>query len=199
MNARISTKLHFTAGVYYNGSMQMNSYEVKLWMMTTSQESDSHNIAFERINYFIHDVLDSSIFINSEHTEVIDNYINAGLTVTTLNDEPLDQVIGIMLYYKLNSIMEGRMVVVETELSSAFSDGVTYLHSEIEKPEIEKPDWWTSPKFDHYDINLVNKDKVVSMNTAKSWRDLDLAWTDEKSEFGNTIVFADFSKNDDTK
>jgi hypothetical protein len=200
MNARISTELNFIAGVYYNGAVQMNSYIVKLWMIVTSDEHDSHTIAFDRIRYFIHEVLDSTIFINNKDAKVAEKFIKAGFKVATFNDDPLDQVVGIMLYYKLNAIMEGRMTIMETELSSAFSDGITYLHSEIENAEINKPDWWSSPGFDHGDIHLTNKDKVVSMQNAKSWRDVDLAWdSDETNAFGNTIVFADFSKNDDTK
>jgi hypothetical protein len=34
-----------------------------------------------------------------------------GINVTTLPEEPVDQIIGMMLYYKLNAIMEGRMIV----------------------------------------------------------------------------------------
>jgi hypothetical protein len=199
MNARISTDLHFIAGVYYDGVLQMNSYILKLWMMTCTADAESHNIAFERIKYFVYNQLDSSILINSEHQEQCEKFVAAGLKVTTMPTEPVDQLVGIMLYYKLNSIMEGRITVVETEISSTLGDAMVYLHNEIENLEIDnQPDWWKSADLDHCDTDLLDTDKIVSMPHLQSWKKLDLDWpaTVDQNTVGNTVVFADFSKND---
>jgi len=199
MNARISTDLHFTAGVYYNGIVQMNSYILKLWMMTRTTDAESHTIAFERIKYFVYNRLDSSIIINSDHQEQCEKFITAGLRITTTPTDPVDQLVGIMLYYKLNAIMEGRITIAETEISSAMGDAMIYLHNEIESPEIDnQPNWWTSADLDHCDSDQIDTGKVVAMSHAQSWRELDLSWpiTDDPNKFGNTIVFADFNKND---
>ena len=202
MNARISTDLHFTAGVYYNGVMQMNSYILKLWMMTRTIDPESHNIAFERIKHFVYTCLDSSILISSEHQEQCENFVRAGIRITTMPTDPVDQLVGIMLYYKLNAIMEGRIIVGETEISSAMGDAMVYLHNEIENPEIDnRPAWWASPDLDQCDSDLIDSDKVVEMPDAQAWRELDLAWPigTDNAEFGNTIVFADFNKTNATE
>jgi len=202
MNARISTDLHFTAGVYYNGIMQMNSYILKLWMMTRTTDPESHNIAFERIKHFVYNCLDSSVLINQDHQEQCEKFAQAGIRVTTMPVDPVDQLVGIMLYYKLNAFMEGRISVAETEISSSLGDAMVYLHNEIENPEIEnQPKWWTSADLNQCDDMLVDADKVVEMPDAGSWRDLDLAWpvSDDAAEFGNTIVFADFNKTNATE
>jgi len=202
MNARISTDLHFTAGVYYHGAMQMNSYILKLWMVTQTADPENHNIAFERIKYFVHNVLDSSILIHQDQQAQCEKFVQAGLRITTMPVEPVDQIVGIMLHYKLNAVIEGRINIIETEISSVMGDAMVYLHNEAENPDIEnKPAWWDSVEPDQCDSELVNTDKVVAMPTAESWRDLDLAWpvNDPNKEFGNTIVFADFNKNDATE
>ena len=180
----------------------MNSYILKLWMMTRTTDPESHNIAFERIKYFVYNCIDSSILISSEHQEQCEKYIQAGLRITTMPTDPVDQLVGIMLYYKLNAVMEGRITIAETEISSAMGDAMVYLHNEIENPEIEnRPTWWISPDLEQCDSDLIDTDKVVEMPNAQAWRELDLSWpvgTDD-AEFGNTIVFADFNKTNATE
>ena len=116
--------------------------------------------------------------------------------------DPVDQLVGIMLYYKLNAVMEGRITIAETEISSAMGDAMIYLHNEIESPEIEnQPAWWTLPGLEQCHSDLLDTDKVVEMPNAQAWRELDLSWpvgTDD-AEFGNTIVFADFNKTNATE
>jgi len=203
MNARISTDLHFIAGVYYNGTMQMNSYMLKLWMITASTEPESHNIAFERIKYFLSFQIENSIFINKSHQTQCEKFTQAGLKIITIPVEPVDQVVGILLHHKLNAIMEGRMIVVETELSSMLGDNMTYLHSDAENVDIvDKSSWWMLPDLIQPNDELLSTDKVLTLNQSKSWRDLDLAWGSDTvdEESGNTIVFADFNRGDnDTK
>lgn len=202
MNVRLKYDIPFTAGVYYNGSMRMNNYSLRLWMSTNSLDPADQNISFERIKHFVYSEIDSTIFINIEYTEQCRQFIRSGLNVTTLPGEPVDQLVGIMLYYKLNAIAEDRMIVVETELSSTYGENMTYLHSENEiTDDIIKPDWWTSADLVHCDIKLMDSDKVVAMHQTSAWRDLNLAWPDdiEIGETGNTVVFADFKHSNDTE
>jgi len=194
--------MHFTAGVYYNGTLRMNNYNLVLWMSTNTLDPADQNISFERIKHFIYSEIDSTIFINNEYEEQCQQLMRSGLNLTTLPGEPVDQLVGIMLYYKLNAIAENRMIVVETEIASTFGENMTYLHSEHEiTDDIIKPDWWTSADLVHCDVKLMDSDKVVTIHQASAWRDIDLAWTDaeDNKESGNTVVFADFKHSDDTK
>ena len=199
MNVRIAQVLSFTAGSWYNGSLEMNPYTVKLWMITQTYDSDEQNIAFQRMKHFIYGELDSTIFINSEEQEKCAELIRAGFNITTMPGEPADQLIGIMLFHKLNSIMEGRIGVVEVELRAG--EEVIYLHGENETSEVlPQPSWWATADLVHSDI-VNHTENIVSMRPVNSWRDLDLAWTstNQTTENGNTIVFADFKSSDDTK
>jgi hypothetical protein len=194
--------MHFTAGVYWDGHIRMNNYSLTVWMTTACQDATDQNTAFERIKYFVYSELDSTIFINSEHDSQCQALSAAGLKITTMPGEPVDQLVGLMLYYKLNAIVEGRMIIEETELSSAMGESVIYLHAGHEQTNIgQQPDWWQAADPIHCDPELIDTDKVLNLPKATLWRDLDLAWTmpDATVDTGNTVVFADFKKSDDAK
>jgi hypothetical protein len=159
-------------------------------------------VAFERIKYFVYEQLDSSIFINCAHQDQCKQFVTAGLSVTTTPGEPVDQLIGLMLYHKLNAIMEDRIVVDETEISSVLGESMVYLHSGNEHTDVEQfPDWWTTDDPSHSDYVLLAADKVVTMQNAGAWRELELAWPELEpvTETGNIVVFADFKLDHDTK
>jgi hypothetical protein len=201
MNVRLRYTMLFSAGVYYGGEMRMNHYTTTVCMTTNTHDPANHNVAFERIKYFVYEQLDSSIFINSEHQDQCERFVAAGLSVTTMPGEPVDQLIGLMLYHKLNAIMEDRIVVDETEISSVLGESMVYLHSENEHTDVEHfPDWWTTECPAHSDY-VLSADKVVAMHTTGAWREMELAWPDPEpvTETGNIVVFADFKSDHDTK
>jgi len=207
MNVRIQYASRFMAGVQYDGRLQFNEYTVKVYMMTATENPADHNIALSRIKHFIFSEMDNTIFIDSAETEQCQKYLAAGLNVTTMPGEPVDQVVGIMLFNKFTAITEGRLLIGEIEVSSMLSDGIVYLHGENENVnDIEPPAWWTTCDLVHSD--LPETDKVLSMHHSSVWRDLGLAWPDieDNSDVedlddatGNTVVFADFKKLDDNK
>lgn len=196
------------AGIYYNGQLQMNEYSVKVYMMTATEDPADHNVALNRIKHFVYEELESTIFINSDHEEQCSKFVDAGLNITTMPTDPVDQVLGIMLFSKFSAITEGRLLVGEIELSSMLGDGVIYLHGENENVnDVSPPSWWNSGDLVHNDV--IETDKVLSMHKSGVWRELDLAWPDSEDdpddsmtavdETGNTIVFANFRKSDDTE
>lgn len=201
MNVRLKHNMLFTAGIYYGGEMRMNHYTLTLYMLTNSQDAVSHNVAFERIKYFVYNCLDSTVFINQDNDNQCKKFLESGITVTTLPGEPVDQLVGLMLYYKLNAIMEDRILVEETEISSILGESIIYLHGEHEHTDVPLiPDWWTTSDIVHGDYVSLPADKIVNMQGKNIWKDLDLNWPElnDKIETGNIVVFADF-KNNETK
>lgn len=206
MNVRLKYDLPFTAGIYHNGSFYMNNYTLRVLMATVSDDPNDQVTAFERLKYFIYTCVESTIFIDADDTEQCDRYVQAGLNVTTMPGAPVDQLIGIMLYHKLNAIMESRMIVFETELSSAVGEYMVYLHSEEENTVgYVQPEWWTTADLTHSELAPAILDNVVSIPQAIAWGDIDLAWTDDiaddiaDDDSGNVVVFADFKKSDETE
>lgn len=203
MNVRIQYVARFMAGVYYDDQLQMNEYTVKVYMMTNTYNPESHNVALNRIKYFICNELENTIFINGIDKESCQKLAGVGLDITTLPAEPVDQLIGIMLFNKLSTITEQRMLIGELEISSVLGDGIIYIHSENEtSDDIIIPNWWKSIDLVHCDTDLIDSEKVVTMHKNSVWRDLDLQWPDIDDnlddEYGNTVVF-DFKKTDDTE
>ena len=202
MNVRIQFPLTFTAGIFYDNQLQMNSYMLKLYMITNSIDGNVSNIAFDRIKHFIYNEIESSIFINSIYKEQCELYNNAGIKITTLPGDPVDQLIGIMLQHKLTAITEGRLIVAEIEISSELCDGLIYMHAEGENlADLNVPEWWQTSDLIHCDNDLINSEKILSIHQNSIWRDLDLIWpNDDKNEqTENTVFFADFKKIDETE
>lgn len=201
MNVRIQYHTSFAAGVSYEGQLIMNYYSVRLWLNTNTLDNENHNTAFERLKHFVN-ILENGIFVSVDDSTAIQNYLQAGIRVTTLPGMPVDQLIGIMLFYKLNAIMEDRISVLETEISSNLSEGITYMHCEQENIDIDIPPWWTTPDLVHCDTVPSDGENIVSLNKSTAWRDLDLAWPEdtdgaESATSDNTVVFANFAKDKD--
>jgi hypothetical protein len=199
MNARLEYTIPFTAGVHWDDHMIMNNYVARLYMITNSVDNVSQNVAFERIKYFIYSELNSTIFVSREHEDVCKKLIAAGLKITTLPGEPVDQIIGIMLYCKLNAVMENFMVINEIELSSDLGENMVHLHAADESQgPFEDAGWWHDSDLIHCDADLISNDKVVAIHRAGAWRELNLAWPDTESDEAtdNTVVFAEFQNNE---
>lgn len=204
MNVRIQYPIRFLAAVHYDGRIQMNEYTVKVYMMTNTEDPADHNIALNRIKYFVYSELENTVFINSAEIEQCKLYIAAGMNITTMPGEPVDQLIGIMMLAKFAAITEERLLVGEVELSSVLSDGIIYLHGENENiNDVVDPSWWHTSDLEHCDKDLLETEKVVTIHKHSIWRELDLQWPDigdnTNDDHGNTVVFADFKKLDDTK
>ena len=199
--------MRFMAAIHYDGRLQMNEYTVKVYMMTNTEDPDDHNVALNRIKHFVYNELESTIFISADEVEYCSLYAAAGLNITTMPSEPVDQLIGIMLFTKFTAITESRLIIGEVEISSMLGDGVIYLHGENENvSNVIMPDWWASSDVAHSD--LTETDKVVTMHKSSVWRELNLSWPELEDdlddmtpvdESGNTVVFADFKRLDDTK
>jgi hypothetical protein len=52
MNVRLQKTLHFTAGVWYDNSLQMNNYVARIHLYTNTTDPVSQNTAFERLKIF---------------------------------------------------------------------------------------------------------------------------------------------------
>lgn len=168
-------------------------------MMTATQDEESINIAFERIKYFIGDSIDSGVFVNQDNETQCKLLATAGVKIITLPDEPVDQLIGIMLYCKLNAICEDRMIIGEIEIESDLGGDVTYVHGEDESiGPYEQPGWWMDPTLMHYNNTITETENIVSLSSVVSWHDLDLHWPENKvnTDTGNTIVFGNFNKDE---
>jgi hypothetical protein len=201
MNVELQYSLEFPAMIYMPEdipwSIMTNRFEISLQMVTGTNNKKQINVAAERIKAFVMGELAHCIFVNQNFSEQAEMFAALGANVTTLPDDPVDQIIGIMLYCKLNAIMEGRMKITQLDISSELGDSVWYKHNE-EYPlgPFATNGWWfkSSPKHDNF-VDPDAQDNVVHVGR-DSWLDYDLGWADDNQSFNKSVVYADFSRNE---
>lgn len=196
MNVKLQYELEFMAGVYFEDRLYMNSYSVSLQLVTRTSDAASTNIAMERLKCFVYHDLADTVFINQAHKEKAEMLQLLGANVTTLPEDPIDQIIGIMLYCKLNAIMDGRMNITQIDVSSVIGDSVWYKHEEDDPlGPFAEDGWWHSVGTQHDNIEVEPAADNVVKVALPGWREYGLIWPEEHAEqTGNTVVFGDFSK-----
>lgn len=197
MNVRLQYDLEFLGGIYYQDLLQLNQYHVSLNLTTQTKNPADTNIAMDRLKCFVLGELESTVFINQSLQERGELMSMMGINITTLPEEPVDQIIGIMLFHKLNAIMEGRMTVDSLDISSSLGDSVWYQHDNEDSPgPFAQTGWWDDSGPSHSSLAPSDTDNVVKI-TDNQWREYGLEWPEETAEHsGNTVVFANFPRNE---
>jgi len=200
MNVRLQYDLDFLAGIYYDERLQLNSYSISMGLLTKTMDAVNTNIAMDRLKMFLHGELANTVFINQALVERAEMLQIMGVNVTTLPEEPVDQIVGMMLYYKLNAIMEGRMTVTRLDLMSALGDSVWYQHDEDEDSPgpFRAHGWWHEPTVQHDTVAVGDVGHNVVKVVPNAWIEYGLTWPEDTTEpIANTVVFANFSRNED--
>lgn len=198
MTARLKKTFGFYTGLLYQGKFMVNHWNINLDLLTVSDSSDQQNIAYERMKYWMQHVLDDSILV-AHDDPALATVQNLDARIIALPDEPVDQIIGMMLYLKLNAIMENRMIVAATEIWSTQGDQTSYVHVGGENlgPDLGQDGWWTDPR-PIFSMDRSQKNgKVVKLDRGSEWQDLGLAWGSTDSDNSSTVVFAKFSRDED--
>ena len=195
MNVRLKRTFSWYSAIVYNDQFMTNHYTAEVTMLTVTDNNDEQNIAYERIKAWVYNIIADAIFISQDHPK-LDAYRKTDAKIITFPGDPVDQIVGIMLYLKLNSIMEDRMTVTDIELWSEAGDDMKYLHSAGESlGPLTKDGWWNDSRPVFADAPRRGKNKVISLDRMAEWKDYDLAW-DDVNEVETKVVFADFNKNE---
>ena len=198
MNVKLQYDAEFLAGIYYDSRLQMNQYSVSLNLVTCVNDPITTNIAMDRVKAFLYGQLESTVFINTRAgSETAEMLAILGCNVTTLPEEPVDQIIGMMLYYKLNAVMEGRMIIDRLDISSVLGDSVWYQHdNEDGAGPFAADGWWNEANCQHHNLDTADESENVVKVINKGWREYGLEWPDENRATANTVVFANFPRNE---
>lgn len=197
MNVRLQYDVEFLANIYYEETLQINTYSVNMSLLTTSTDTAMTNIAMERLKAFMHYELANVIFINQAHTAQAELFQALGCNICTLPEEPVDQIIGLMLYCKLNAIMEKQMVITGLDISSSLGDDVWYQHDEEERLGPFSADgWWHKSSTQKETLAHEEESEKVVKVQSTGWHELGLDWPDAKQEQTAKIVYPDFKKNE---
>jgi hypothetical protein len=184
MITRIERDIFFVAGVHFDDQYYINSYELVLSMLVETDLPKEQVVALDRLDFLIKNIITNSVFVNADHEESIEKYRNAGIKVATLPGEPYDQIVGMVLLLKLNSIMENRIKITDITINSLLSDGMRYpiVAESAENADIMLGhNWWHSNDIEitNDDILVEPKNNVVKLFDDSVWADLNLSWKDK--------------------
>lgn len=198
MSARLKKSFGFYTGLIYQSQFLVNHWTVNLDLVTVSDDGADHNTAYERMKYWVGRILDDSILIG--HADpALEDVTRLNGRVIVLPDEPVDQIVGIMLYLKLNAIMENRIVVAATEIWSTQGDQTSYIHMAGENlgPDLGQDGWWSDPRPIYSMSRPRGTGNVVSLDRPAEWKDFGLGWESNDADRSGNVVVAHFPRNED--
>lgn len=185
MITRLERDIFFVAGVHFQDSYYINTYDFLLSMLVETDVPKEHTIAMERLEFFIKNVITNSVFVNEENHEAIEKYIDAGLEVVTLPGEPFDQIVAMVLLLKLNAIMENRIKITDLTISTLLGEGIRYpiVAETAENADIMIGDkWWHLNNTDTTSQNIFAfepENNVVKLFDDSVWAQHNLSWKDK--------------------
>lgn len=178
MSTRIERNFDFQAAVYFQDSYTLNLYTLKLNMNVVTDCIREQNVALERIKCFLSECLQDGVFIRSSEKKAIEKFRDAKLKICTLPEEPYDQIIGIAILIKLNSITEGKISIEEITIGSRLNDDVRMIFSKEEPVgPFANNGWWQKSNTSINDLSKDNKkEKIVKLTKPNDWIDYNLLW-----------------------
>ena len=201
MNVRLEYDMQWRAAIWFENCLQINNYNIELAITTNTSNADDHVVSLNRLNHFIYNEMANTVYIHQEDVSQIQALTAAGIKVTTMPEQPIDQIIGIALYCKLNAILQEQMFVNGVTIQSDLGDNVRYLHNDHESTgPLNQTGWWQDPSPIHSDFkSTASKKHVVKLNRTLTWQDLEMEWSDVEptDNTGNTVVFAKFGPDED--
>jgi hypothetical protein len=194
MNVNLSWAAEILCITVVDERIVANNYSLGIDFITNSTDSRKQNIAFERMKFMLAKIFNQSVFISGTNKllpKVID-LLPANLVI--LPEEAYDQIVNLAIYCKLNSIMEGALLIDSMSISSSVNDDITYSFSNGDslgpftinvrkkvKPWWARPDLRTSDNPEGYfpidawgEIGLEFETVVPKKTTSKNKKKLDI-------------------------
>lgn len=210
MNVRLKKGFHFSAAYYIAETFIVNDYTLDIDFITLTDSPVNQNIALARIKYWIFDVLESSCMISSHDTKAIRKFQSLNITTLALPEEPWDQIVGMMIFSKLQAITYPHIRVQQVGIHSSAGDNITYLHADNESlgPFLDEAAWWMRSD-PNYSDQVTRKGNIVDLPKLETWASLELDWISDQESVDNndklsntndsagTIVYGQFTRDED--
>lgn len=185
MITRIERDIFFVAGIHFDDAYFINTYDFTLSMLVETDIPKEHQIAMERLDFFIKNVVSNSVFVNEENHEIIEKYSDAGMSIITLPGEPFDQIVAMTLLLKLNAIMENRIKITDITICSLLGEGIRYpiVTETAENADIMVGDnWWHQNDLETTNQNIYlfePENNVVKLFDDSVWAEHSLSWKEK--------------------
>ena len=194
MNVKISHDVSFSAVVVDGARIFPNSYKLKINMITMTDDNNHQNVAIQRILVFIQEIFNRSVLchVNNPNVSKITK-IAKDSRVILLPEEPYDQIIAMILFHKLHSIVEENFEIDTLIISSDISPNLQYTieefeYFEYEDKKIELP-WWQRP-----DPSTTDNPKLFKKSAR--WSDMNLSWNKNDQESIDLIFHPEYDNTE---
>lgn len=198
MNVKLGYTTHFIAGLWWDERLILSRYDVTFKLLTVTADPAKSNIALERLKYMVEEAFQDTVFINHSLVDQIQLLQDAGVKVTVMPEEPVDQIVGMMLYSKINAVMENNVLVRSVLISSSAGDNIIYEHDLTESvAPFDEPGWWNNsgPDYTVDSTFTQSSDKVVIIEPKSNWNELGLDWDDDDNDDDGATVLT-FKKDE---
>jgi hypothetical protein len=197
MNYRMSKTWNVLANVVWEDQILCNDYRIRVDWTTATDDSDEQNIAFERVKYWLFDVMEHSVLVNQDHKRLTQLQAT-GQRVIAIPGDPIDPVIAMMLLTKFVAVTEGRMIFSEISVASEQGRHVQYLQGMDEDfLMFAETGWWRDSGPVWHAVKAKRSNKIVNLDRVPEWSDLKLAWDGSVTKTDGHVVFAEFNKSAD--
>lgn len=172
-----SWKTTFDASVIIDECVYPNSYSVSFRFLPKTADVQLQNSAFEKIKYLFNALCENSV-IFSPNDQTQDFWFKMPINKILLPGNPYDQLLGVVLFKKMQSIAGEFFHLGDLIIDSKLGDNVKYLVDEdsLENKQVEISDWvdgiypwWNRDDTATFDQRM---DSRSYWTGAKSWEDL---------------------------
>ena len=176
-----------------------NTWSITIQLLPNSAKNKLYNKAMERVQYYIQEVLDNSVFVSYSNLALLSE-IPFKAQVHVFPDDPWDHLIAMCLYTKINSMTEEVFYVDSITINSHQARSVSHNFSEADggnenlhelfedEPDLEQyVNYWykSTPQ-----LFLLHEGLKIVDHT---WDEIDLQYEDKPQE-ADVISLKDFKK-----
>lgn len=172
-------------------------YDFHVRWTVVSEDSTEVNVAYERMKTWLYDIMRNSILIGEDHPD-LRLWQATGSRCLIFPEDPVDQLVGIMLFRKFQAVVQDRLEITGISVSSPLDDDVIYEHdADDDQGSLAKSGWWSDARPTWFLGRGPgrSRDKVISLRPIPEWKEYDLDWQSRDAD--SHVVIADFTPNAD--
>jgi hypothetical protein len=182
MEVKIRKNCTFATGLNLENNFCVNLYNFEITMNVYTDDTYAQNIAVSRLDFFLDILMEDSVIVCADNTDIIQKYTDAGLKVCTTPEQPYDQIVAMVVLLKLNTIMEGHLFVTDIHFTSALGNGITFeLQHELAEAMTPIKGWWTRNDMSICDMPK-EKSNVIELKNPMSWESVKLSFKNPNNE-----------------
>ena len=194
MTTSVKYQYTFIAGAFTDTEIVMNNFVLDLHFFIETDSEVDRTVAFDRMDFFINQIVSNATFVNSLDTVTVNRLSDAELKLLLVHEHgPTDQIILLTLVSKLIAITAERISIVEAELSSLNDKkvkgyNIRYLYHPFENENDNlignnKADWWNSEALKFQNTSVSNS-QIHKFDKTATWKDLNLHWEEDEDADG---------------